>query len=214
MAKLRKAMSVIRIFGEVAGPIMDEALSQDRCLNASRITIDTLRNFGIESRPLSVEALAANKPMLEAQSNAFDYEHMTPEEVKVAQAKGAWMVQTDLVGSVGGWPGHLVVVSSGILIDASAGQFSRPARNLYVPQVVTAPLSAAFTQGKGNLIHPLPEGGILAYKLRRNDRSYIHTPGYQRSPWNNAMVAKLIRAIRIKLVVNPELERRVGGKNR
>jgi hypothetical protein len=154
---------------EIAGPILERALRDDSCLNATRVLLEVFRKLGVRARPLSVRAMALNAKFLEGLGKPGDPVENTP---------GAWGVGIETrpgVGSPTGWAGHLVtLVENHILVDGSARQFTRPHVDIVLPSVLVGEWSK-----KGRAYYDLAHGGVIEYRARPRDLSFQAQPGFR-----------------------------------
>lgn len=116
------------------------AIRVNRCVEWARAQTLVLEALGVKSRAIPVDVLAGNRL---AERQLLYNIPFSPQD----EAAGAWTVGVHHAqgGSGPGWDGHLVVAvvdpSGGrILVDGTADQFSRPARDLVVPPIVMVSL--------------------------------------------------------------------------
>lgn len=171
------------------------------CILATAIGVDTLREFGIEARPLSVMVDLVNPAWLKWHQDG---------QVGGADgllASGAWQLSTGHPEDVAAnfqpptvqvskpWDGHLVIElasSRASILDLDLGAMRRPAKGIHVPPV------GWFSGWNGTAGEwPLPGGCRIRYEAKRQD---VASWGGARDWWDRdkraATVAALVRAIR------------------
>jgi len=188
---------IMQAWTETAPVIWDRTMMDpDHCLNGSRVTIDALKHFGISAKPLSVFCEAYNAVWWEQMVKAG--RHVTSiEESNGWAALGGHSIaiETTPNPSLGvGWPGHLVVIAGGKMLDASTEQFTREARKMIYPRVIVCEIEDGFMDGTPAL-YEFPDGAKLSYKVRPNDKSYLDMSGFQRHKYNRATTGYLITAM-------------------
>lgn len=177
-----------------ANTILPEVFSPDCCLNGTRVVIEGLSKFGIRVEPVSVYVVAVNKAYKDFTKELGDLP--TVEQLQ-ADPREPWAIGVDTqnVARTDGWPGHLVAIVEGrFIVDAAAGQYSRPQRKIHIPNVVMAPAPARFTR-RGVISLPLPEDGQLEYKARKGDLSYENVAGFQRHAANLSVAARIVASL-------------------
>lgn len=172
----------IRQFVEVATPILAREYTSERCLNATRICIDVMQHFHVRAVPLSVKASAFNRAFVER----VNLLGRLPTQSEFATwPADAWSVGIDTrqrtLGD--GYPGHVVAIVQEWLVDASAIQFSRPAKGMDVPDIFVGGTTPRFLKGKDPLMFG-ESGTVLRYEARLEDKGYLVASGFQRSAWN------------------------------
>lgn len=196
----------IDAFTAVAGQIFAAEYDQRRvgaCLNATRVCIDALAEFGVTMRPAVVHMLVMNKAWSDLMLVHNRWPAGKEESDRWADA-GAWLLavgQDDEGGDLADrrpWPHHIVAVGHGFLIDASAGQANRPHRNIPMPMVLTLPMTEPLpTDG---YYHWACENGVtVAYREETNvlpDNRPENMSGFQRHALNNLAVARVVSAMR------------------
>ena len=191
------AERMLRLFADVAPPILARNFRVDRCVNATRVTIDALADVGLRAAPLSVHARAYNAPYWE-----FIVTHNRlpiAEELPTLVGAGAWAVgiDTETPPPASSWAGHLLaVVERCWIVDASAVQFSRPGKALFVPDVFVGPVVRRWAKEPHAAIFEGPSGVRLTYSARPDDTSYRTLPGFQRHESNREVAAALVAALR------------------
>lgn len=183
-----------------ATPIMDFAFAQDRCINATRVTIDVLRKFHIKAKPLSVECTAVNGKCAEL---LIKYGHLpqTDEETEQWWGQGAFVFKIDTgPARPGHWNGHVVTIANGHIIDAAVGQFNRPDKSLLIPEsILVAPLRPGFFAGKSMILGADHTDARLIYTPRPDDKSFIKASGFERHEGNVRVTEEIVRDMIRKL---------------
>jgi len=134
-----------------------------RCVQATRVGIETLAYFGIQAEPLVTTMMTGNEDwvrwMLDGQPQPM------PDEV--------WSVGIDPEPRPGrrGYPAHLVIEIDGMLLDLDAGFYARPSKGILLPPTILIPLHE---RGHGRPIaaEDLEGGGAVVY----HDRSHWPSP--------------------------------------
>lgn len=169
---------------QAALPVYKEMFTAHCCLNGTRCIIEVLRAFGVQARPVSVTAIAANRVWVER----------IKAKLAPLDDPDAWAIGVDTAGSgeEGKWPGHLVALVEGRwLLDVSAGQMNRPERNILIPTFFVAEWNGKKTQP-----YDLSDGGVVEYAPRRYDTSYLTQPGYQLHAGNREIIERISSAVR------------------
>ena len=117
----------------------DSTVKTERlCLFGTRAFLHVCDYYGIPAKALPAWALAVNEAWLTwAASNGgaerlLELRRSQADEVTPMPA-AAWSVGIDLQQRVGGYPGHLVAVAEGLLVDTTVIQFSRPDKDIRIP---------------------------------------------------------------------------------
>lgn len=203
MGKKRKQEAapnhIITAFIDEAGPVFAQHFTRNCCINATRVLIDVLGHFKVKAVPLSVNCVVHNKLLVD-----FLKEHGgggTEEELDVAYANGAWGVRIDekVPEEPGGWAGHLVaIVQDKWLVDASAGQLSRPDKGILLPPILLSPASRRFLKGSQMCVLDGPAGAVLLYKAKPSDKSFEAAPGFRHHDINVRVAVEIIQAMRAR----------------
>jgi len=178
----------------LAPGVMDECgfwTNERRCIIATRVGVETLRELGIVAEPCAVTVQAANKEFFKC-APLIEAKKMTGFEAK---ARGARLlcIDEDPTSALGGYPGHLVVAlpTENVMVDLSAGQFDRP--GIAVPRAVSMQVTSAFVTGKEPLTFPLPEGAIIHYRRLKNPPDWTTSPDwFTESRWRR-IVRRLVK---------------------
>jgi hypothetical protein len=168
--------AVLNAYADVAAMISDAYDRPNCCLNAVRVTIDALRKFGVEVRPVSVGVKARG---------VSGGEHYLVEI-------DTWTSNADV------YPGHVVGVCGEVLIDPSAGQFNRPEKGIRIPPVFMATVNDSFWKGEPAAFANA-SGTHIQYTPRLEDKEFFTTAGFKRSPQNLEVLHDVVEAMRRKL---------------
>jgi hypothetical protein len=171
-------------------------LRPDCCIAAGRLALDVCRFFDVPAEPHPVRVIAEN-PVMAKWREEHDGTGMPPE---LWEETGAWSVGVDPDQDRGGegWNGHLVVVTSTLLVDLSAGQMTRPAKNLHL-----GPLSGTLPDGWMSEAWPWPWAAyhvndcVVAYQRTPTNTAFRRAKDWgPRRQQRKAQTGELIRAIR------------------
>lgn len=197
-ARLKKTrnsniVALLKHYYDLAGPVMDARLSADRCLNATRITIEVCNNFGVSARPMVCHSMVMNEAAMryaEKHGGFPQTRSEMPEDAWVVSAKGPLLWKPDSFG------GHLVAIVGGWLVDAASGQFSRPEKNIVLPPVMVMPTTSGFLQGSRPLVF-MNDGAktVVTHRALPDDRSYEGTPGFGDSTHNLEIASAITKAL-------------------
>ncbi len=209
---MKRPGPIIKLFTEVAPEILRAEFRADSCINATRVTIEVLKCFGVSAKPMSVRFVAMNA-IYHARFSKMNPLSATrvqlPDEATMQQwvAEGGWALGIDIWNDAepGKWAGHLVALAQDHLIDASARQFNRPEKKIVLPDIFVGPITPRFLKGKGPMIGTDDTNGAFCwYFARPEDESFKHTPGW--SSLGNAHAANaIIYAMAQKLGVTDKL---------
>lgn len=162
---------------------------QNHCIEWARVQQLALEALGVRSRAVPVEVMAGNEA---AAAQLFDNSPMTP----ALEAKGAWTVGVTHQVQGSGWPGHLVLAVSvpdgggRVLLDGTAGQFSRPAKGMSVPDGLMLTLPSLWVEP----VYARPQTGIIRYSPMPPQVDAART--WRESPaWTNPVLPELAAAI-------------------
>lgn len=185
---------LLQVYAEIAARLLPQEMRPDRCVNATRVTIEALRVLGLMATPLSVVAQVFNSAAVAGKSNA----------------DGGYAIATETCPAAAdenGWAGHLVaIVGNKWLVDAAAGQFARPERGIDVAEVIVAPITRRFLRGRDPCGFKNTKGAALTYTARLDDHSYRGLSGFQRHEANLDCAWRIVGAVRETLtVVDSEL---------
>ena len=176
---------LLKLVAETAEPIFERTFSPDCCLNATRVLLDVLRGVGFAARPLSVRAFAYNAVYVDRVARG-----LPPLGDPESWGLG---VETRPAMGGGGWPGHLVaLVDNRWLVDGSAGQFSRPEKNILVPWIFLGELP----KGNRTACYTLEDGSSLQYRTRPYDTSFQKMPGFQQHEQNRLVAEEIMENLK------------------
>ena len=103
---------------------------------ATKIGLWVCKHFGIEARPMSVEAMAMNAPMVEWINSGKDIKDRPDEAwgVGVMNEHPPEGIGVVLSKQENGWSGHLVIEVPGLgFMDLNSEQMMRPHKSIFVP---------------------------------------------------------------------------------
>ena len=151
-----------------------------RCLTTTRVGLETLRYFGIDSRPLVTQSLAANSAWVEWQASEAGGE--MPDE--------AWSVAVGFSrGETKGIDAHVVLLVGDELLDLDAGQAARPQRGIHV-----APTERLPWDPEHGASRDLEEDGVLVYLPHPHPPQFKQALDWQRAPRLVGPVIRIVRA--------------------
>lgn len=183
---------------EAATPVFREAFTANRCLNATRVCLDVMRRFNIRAEPISVHCMVMNKAFVMRLNGCR--QKPTKEEI-ATWPEDAWCVGIDTDNPLvpGNWPGHLVaVVQKDWLVDSALVQLSRPQKSINLPDIFVGRIDRQFLKGKRPVNYYSDREGILTYKARPEDKSYLETSGFNPSPWNREVTEAVVERMMLR----------------
>lgn len=185
--------SPIDAFIVAAAPVFRENFRPDSCLNSTRVFIEVMKAFGVTARPLSVTAMALNRVFVElaGRRGSLPSEKECQEWVKL----GGWALGIDTVGNRAqgiGWPGHLVAIVEDRLVDSSARQFSRPEKEIVIPDIFDGPIPPGFLEAKRSAVYENDHGAQLHYFVREGDTSYEKISGFRWHGGNKRIADQIV----------------------
>jgi len=124
---VRRSELYARLVAQLPAIVFQEYQQRTVCIPASYHAAETLRSRGIPARVASMDAIAMNWPFADWAARRMEGFHdpMPPY---------AWSVGVTHDNPGGkGFLSHLVCVSKGRVLDCAAGQLSRPAQGMPVP---------------------------------------------------------------------------------
>jgi hypothetical protein len=121
------------------------------------------------------------------------------KQAKEWQDQGAWMLQLDdkkRPGDNEGYNGHVIAVTRNHLVDASTGQFNRPAKQIQTPPAWVLEIQKAgvnrFMQGGEPLTMRRRDGVVIIYDVLPHDQSFKQASGWT-NPSNHVVARVIIR---------------------
>lgn len=155
--------------------------SEGRCLTVTRVGMEVLAYFGIESKPLVTTAMAANAAWLEWQ-HRIDQGASEPE-----MPKEAWNVVCGIQDQPGpGLNAHVVLLIGDELLDLDAAQSARPEHGIKVPTTVRL----RWEEGASL---DLEDGGVLIYIPHSKPPQFKQAPDWRRAPRLAGGVIRVVR---------------------
>lgn len=120
---------------EVARPVILSAFNPDSCIASTRLGMDVLAYFGIQTReiPLLLAVFNADAVALLQQGKTMDEVKAETLRYSPEDEGGPWTMAVGApTGRAPGWAGHLVIghPATGAVIDLSADQAARPHKGL------------------------------------------------------------------------------------
>lgn len=156
-------------------------LASDSCILGTKIAITVLRSKGLRAVPMPVGVVVINRVFADrlAASRTLDGAGESADEWGAA---GAWMIHVghreDIGPVTGGWDGHLVaLVENRYLLDVSAGQFSRPTKNIAATPF-WMPVERPFLRGERGLVVRGKQGEIFRYTPEPENESFLTAPSW------------------------------------
>jgi hypothetical protein len=183
---------------DTAAEILPQHYTVTRCLNATRVILEVAKGLRLPARPLVVETIAMNAPFVELMVTHQRMPQSAEERERWYAETGAHAVGVGLGGDPeeGRWPGHIVAIVKGWLVDASASQMNRPQHKMRVPEVVVVDAPERFQSGHLSLNHLLDDGTLLNYNARPENISYRTLEGFQRSEVNIEVARIILSSLR------------------
>jgi len=124
---------LISEFLSYARPLILEYFDPDSCIASTRVTIETMKYFGLDFKPLVTQALVFNKP---AWTHFRDNELEVNDMEAWGEIDGSWSVGLGFPPNKNykGFVGHLIAHSKSlsIIIDCSLDQATRPKHGIIV----------------------------------------------------------------------------------
>lgn len=187
----------LELYRQVAPAVIYECFRDVRCcLNATRVFIDVAEVYGLTAEPVQVRMMAMNAIQWRAINELGDAP-MTPELSQKWLQSGAYMSVCDGTNEVvaEGWVGHLVAVVGNVMVDSSSRQFSRPLKDLTVPDVCNVEVPINFVTDRKMVMFEVHGGGVLSYQPVSNPPTYTRMSGFQRHEGNLDAARRIILAI-------------------
>ena len=216
VANKREPSPILVAYAEAAAEVYPLVFIRARCVNSTWVCLEIMRRYGLVSaRALSVEFAVMNRRCVE-EIEALGRMPTNEEALEWLANRGVHMVQID-TGNVlattdpNAWPGHVVAIVQGWLVDSAISQVSRPEKQIIMPEILLADTQVApkFLRGKEPLMMTTDEGALARYNARLADRSYEAGRGF-RSHEGNQEVADAIHRRMQDLLGHPGKERSDG----
>jgi hypothetical protein len=179
-----KYIPLLRLYQEAARQTFPGVLSNNCCVNATRIAMDTLAIFKLRVKPVAVACAVFN-------SAAWEWETSGREGERPLDA---WCVATDEVDDTeGDWPGHLIATFGDIIIDGSTGQFNNQDKGIDVEVVSLLP----FEDEKWPVTIGNQNGTVIHYEpIETTVRPFKDLAGFQRTKENRQIVKTVLKAMK------------------
>lgn len=168
------------------------------CIFASRLLQAAFNDAGIEACPVSVELLAFNAAYMRKRKELGRNARSKDEVALWNRESGAYSVGIGF-GDPNPleWSGHLVITVAQTIFDLTLDHASRPQHDIELPPWLVSPIiQKGFLDGKRVLELDLPNGGLIAYKVRAGDTSFMITPDWLRSVSQDGSGARIASRIR------------------
>lgn len=160
------------------------------CIAAACMGSEALRYFGVPAEPVAADVVLFNARGWDLQQAGIPTSEWPPE----AWSLGVQHETNVAQGMPGpkGYPGHLVIIVHDLLIDLSAAQFNRPARNLRCDRPLILD-GGTWDDAAGAMSFgaTLPDGSKIAYWLRPEIRSWRASPDARRKSLAGAMIRRI-----------------------
>jgi len=171
---------LISEFLSYARPLILEHFNSDSCIASTRVTIETMKYFGLDFKPLATQALVFNKPA---------WTHFRDNELEVNDMEawdkidGSWSVGLGFPpnGDYKGFVGHLIAYSKSLskIIDCSLDQATRPEHGIIVKPIVLNVDAGLFKKGNFFIL----DNVVLLYRTMTNS-TYQSAPDWKlKSKW-------------------------------
>jgi len=162
----------------------------DSCIESTRVLIEVARYFGVEVRPLAVRVQLFNAEAWDQLQARVPLDEWTG---------GAFSLGIDgEAPRTGKWNGHLVGLAPGHVIDASADQFSRPAKGITIDGPMVLPRPPGWPASGGPAAWLAPDDGLrIIYEPGVRDPSWRKAPAWSghRAAYRE-VAGQAIRALR------------------
>jgi hypothetical protein len=178
---------------EAALPILSEYLPGNTCLPTARVSLQVMNHFGIRAFPLSVGFKAFNAEYVR-RWKAIDWRKPTPAEYKAWVDAGSWSIGVGGELTEHGWPGHLVVVARGQLLDLTIQQAQRLEKTLPLPSFIRRHVAPECIKGQDELVVEA-DGSLIVYLAVPEDKSFKTLPGFAVRDTTRALADLIIAEI-------------------
>jgi hypothetical protein len=167
-------------------------------VNSTWVCLEIMRRYGLVSaRALSVEFAVMNRRCVE-EIEALGRMPTNEEALEWLANRGVHMVQIDTTNIMettdpNAWPGHVVAIVQGWLVDSAVSQVHRPHKQIIVPEILIADTrqEPKFLRGKEPLLMTTDEGALARYNARPADRSYERGRGFQAHEGNQEIADEI-----------------------
>jgi len=192
VAQAREA-KIVKHFVDAARQLFPHVFTPDCCINATWVAIEALRAMHIDAKPIATEFAACNKVAKDIASvhgwpNESNREAWTDTD--------AWIMTIDESSPGDGYKHHLVCTTQYHLIDASIGQFDRPAKNVPMPPALAISLPAKTRNGFMAGSEPIglccDNGASLVYKPNIDETDYWFASGFQSHDGNHNVLRAVL----------------------
>jgi len=148
---------LISEFLSYARPLILEYFDPDSCIASTRVTIETMKYFGLDFKPLVTQALVFNKP---AWTHFRDNELEVNDMEAWGKIDGSWSIGLGYPPNENykGFVGHLIAYSKSLskIIDCSLDQATRWQHGIFVKPMMFNVDTELFKKGNffilGNVV--------------------------------------------------------------
>lgn len=190
---------VLCAYAQAAAEVFPQVMEPHRCVNASWIFVEVMKRLGLDrAKTISVRTIVVNAAYREMMTGK-----LTREEQWRWADRGAWAVVCDGIAPDGcrddGWPGHVVGMMDGWLVDGASGQVTRPHRKMFWPEALLVPVRKSFLLGREVVAVMNSDGGVFQYRVDAGNVEYRKFPGFRPSSGNLKVAAEIERRIRTRI---------------
>lgn len=147
---MSRTATILARYQEAASEIFPKVFIPECCLNGTAVFLQVAEHFGIEAKPLVVQATACNAVFYRLWKKGGTELVVKESKLRAKKRSRHWpqCVQIDdesppalMHGGIG-WPGHLIAVAEGFIVDSAAGAFSRPKKRIFMPTIFVGELES------------------------------------------------------------------------
>lgn len=197
-------LETIRVFAEIARPIIRASYGPNSCIASTRIVIDVLTRFGLQVQPVSVMAEVWNRAYHECRIRAGRQVQSQEELDRWMATAGACVgrVGTDVPGE---WSGHVVAIAGRrVLVDAAIDQANRPEWDIIVPGVLVTECGDGFLRCSPAVCQ-VNGGSWVTYRPTSGPgaNDFMRSEYWVRSSRNRGIAKQIERQMGTKLTQSP-----------
>lgn len=186
---------------------LTEFTNVNTCILSTRIGLDVLHHYGLTARAQPVRVLAANEPAMGLILKKVPHSQW-PDDAWSVGIEGTGVSDTNMHQ----WDGHLVILLRNpsrrrTLIDLTADQLDRPARNINIGGPVFMDLAPVWAPGDMlyTEIGQAPHRTIVGYEPQVNAGAWQTAPDWMdHAKTHQAMVDTLIQVLDTKYPNGPQ----------